>query len=101
MRTADDGAALWPDRYLIDGRLVVVRSPRGLECGDPRSLEPPGRPVEHLVDHRTWRGGTVRPARHRYDRDHLAPMVGADGRTAADVWCSPPALRAWPGRDRG
>jgi hypothetical protein len=56
MRTADDGAALWPDRYLIDGRLVVVRSPRGLECGDPRSLEPPGRPVEHLVDHRTWRG---------------------------------------------
>ncbi|SET03744.1 hypothetical protein [Geodermatophilus poikilotrophus] len=28
MRTADDGAALWPDRYLTDGRLVVVRSPR-------------------------------------------------------------------------
>jgi hypothetical protein len=29
MRTADDeGAALWPDRYLTEGRLVVVRSPR-------------------------------------------------------------------------
>jgi hypothetical protein len=28
MRTADDGAALWPDRYLTGGRLVVVRSPR-------------------------------------------------------------------------
>jgi hypothetical protein len=27
MRTTD-GAALWPDRYLTDGRLVVVRSPR-------------------------------------------------------------------------
>ncbi len=53
MRKADDGAALWPGRYLTDGRLVVVRSPRGLECGDPRSLEPPGRPVERLVDHRT------------------------------------------------
>jgi HAMP domain-containing protein len=29
MGTADDeGAALWPDRYLTEGRLVVVRSPR-------------------------------------------------------------------------
>ena len=28
MRTADDGAALWPDRYLTEGRLVVVRSPQ-------------------------------------------------------------------------
>ena len=28
MGTADDGAALWPSRYLTDGRLVVVRSPR-------------------------------------------------------------------------
>lgn len=28
MGTADDGTALWPDRYLTDGRLVVVRSPR-------------------------------------------------------------------------
>ena len=28
MGTADDGAAIWPDRYLTDGRLVVVRSPR-------------------------------------------------------------------------
>jgi hypothetical protein len=28
MRTADDDGALWRDRYLTEGRLVVVRSPR-------------------------------------------------------------------------